>query len=62
MTRSRPPGADYVALGHWNRAIRVGAGAATAYYSGSPDYASTVNVVRLGAAGVAVTALPLDKS
>jgi DNA repair exonuclease SbcCD nuclease subunit len=53
--------AHYVALGHWNRAIRVGEGAATAYYSGSPDYAGTVNVVRFGAAGdVAVDALPLD--
>jgi hypothetical protein len=39
----------------------VGQGAATAYYSGSPDYAGTVNVVRFGAAGdVAVDALPLD--
>jgi DNA repair exonuclease SbcCD nuclease subunit len=40
-------GADYVALGHWNRAVRVGNGAVPAYYSGSPDYARTVNVVRL---------------
>jgi hypothetical protein len=38
-------GADYVALGHWNRAAKVGA---VAYYSGSPEYAGTVNVVRLG--------------
>jgi DNA repair exonuclease SbcCD nuclease subunit len=53
-------GADYVALGHWNRAAKVGGGAATAFYSGSPDYAGTVNVVRLGAAGVAVTPLPLE--
>jgi DNA repair exonuclease SbcCD nuclease subunit len=37
--------ADYVALGHWNRAAKVGA---AAYYSGSPEYAGTVNVVRLG--------------
>jgi DNA repair exonuclease SbcCD nuclease subunit len=54
--------ADYVALGHWNRAIKVGAGAATAYYSGSPDYAGTVNVVRFGPEGVAVTPLPLAKT
>jgi len=40
-------GADYVALGHWNRQIRVGTGAVPAWYSGSPDYARTVNVVRL---------------
>jgi DNA repair exonuclease SbcCD nuclease subunit len=41
-------GADYVALGHWNRAAKVGA---VAYYSGSPEYAGTVNVVRLGSTG-----------
>jgi len=47
-------GADYVALGHWNRATKVGGIAA--YYSGSPEYAGTVNVVRLAAGGdVAVT-------
>jgi DNA repair exonuclease SbcCD nuclease subunit len=40
-------GADYVALGHWNQATRVGNGQVTAYYSGSPEYAGTVNVVRL---------------
>jgi DNA repair exonuclease SbcCD nuclease subunit len=44
-------GADYVALGHWNRAARVGDGAVPAYYSGSPDYAKSVNVVRLAADG-----------
>jgi DNA repair exonuclease SbcCD nuclease subunit len=40
-------GADYVALGHWNRHARVGGDAVAAYYSGSPDYAGTVNLVRL---------------
>jgi DNA repair exonuclease SbcCD nuclease subunit len=40
-------GADYVALGHWNRAARVGGGAVPAFYSGSPEYAGTINVVRL---------------
>lgn len=40
-------GADYLALGHWNRAVRVGNGAVPAYYSGSPELAGTVNVVRL---------------
>ena len=50
-------GADYIALGHWNRAAKVGA---AAYYSGSPEYAGTVNVVRLCADGkVAVTRMPL---
>ncbi len=44
-------GADYVALGHWNRAARVGNGAVPAYYSGSPEYAGTVNVVRMSEAG-----------
>lgn len=54
-------GADYVALGHWNRAVRVGNGAVPAYYSGSPEYAGTVNVVRLSAdSGVSVTRAPLD--
>ena len=39
--------ADYVALGHWNRAAKVGRGEVEAYYSGSPDLEATVNVVRL---------------
>ena len=54
-------GADYVALGHWNRAVRVGNGRVPAYYSGSPEYAGTVNVVRLSdAGGVTVTRAPLE--
>jgi DNA repair exonuclease SbcCD nuclease subunit len=54
-------GADYVALGHWNRAVRVGNGVVPAYYSGSPEYAGTINVVRLSeAGGVMVTLAPLD--
>ncbi len=44
-------GADYVALGHWDRALPVGDGRVPAYYSGSPDLARTVNVVRFGADG-----------
>lgn len=40
-------GADYVALGHWNRWVQVGNGGVAAYYSGSPDYARSVNIVRL---------------
>ena len=52
-------GADYIALGHWNRAAKVSPVAA--YYSGSPEYAGTVNVVRLSTAGeVAVTRAELD--
>jgi DNA repair exonuclease SbcCD nuclease subunit len=55
-------GADYVALGHWNRAVKVGAAAGmAAYYSGSPEYAGTVNLVRLAPAGaIAVERLALD--
>lgn len=53
-------GADYVALGHWNRAIRVGNGAVPAYYSGSPEYAGTINVVTMSEqSGVAVARAPL---
>ncbi len=44
--------ADYLALGHWNRAVQVGRGVVPAYYSGSPDYAQSINVVRLRATGV----------
>lgn len=52
--------ADYVALGHWNRAAQVGDGATLAYYSGSPDLAATVNVVRLASDGsVQVTRKPV---
>jgi DNA repair exonuclease SbcCD nuclease subunit len=54
-------GADYVALGHWNRAVKVGNGSVAAYYSGSPEYAGTINVVRLTSPGeVVVTQLALD--
>jgi DNA repair exonuclease SbcCD nuclease subunit len=47
-------GADYVALGHWDRAAQVGCGAVPAYYSGAPHHAETVNLVRLTAAGEVV--------
>ncbi len=54
-------GADYVALGHWNRPLRVGNGKVAAYYSGSPEYAGTVNVIRLTPDGeVVVSRTPLD--
>ncbi len=53
-------GADYVALGHWNRAVKVGNGHVAAYYSGSPEYAGTINVVRFTRAGeVLVARAPL---
>ncbi|MBV9198199.1 MAG: DNA repair exonuclease [Alphaproteobacteria bacterium] len=49
-------GADYLALGHWDRPMRVGNGAVPAFYSGSPALARTVNLVRLTNGGeVAVT-------
>lgn len=44
-------GADYLALGHWNRPVRVDNGTVPAWYSGSPDLAKTVNRVRLAADG-----------
>jgi DNA repair exonuclease SbcCD nuclease subunit len=54
-------GADYVALGHWNRAARVGNGGIAAYYSGSPEYAGTINLVRFAREGeVVVSQLALD--
>jgi DNA repair exonuclease SbcCD nuclease subunit len=54
---------DYVALGHWDRAAPVGDGRVHAYYSGSPDIARSVNVVRFTAAGaVRVERVPLDRT
>jgi DNA repair exonuclease SbcCD nuclease subunit len=43
--------ADYVALGHWNRRVQVGSGDIHAWYSGSPDYARSINVVRFSGNG-----------
>ncbi len=39
-------GIDYVALGHWNRPAQV-LGTPPAHYSGSPEYAGTVNRITL---------------
>jgi DNA repair exonuclease SbcCD nuclease subunit len=56
-------GSDYVALGHWNQATAVGNGEVPAYYSGSPEYAGTVNVVRLRGNGqVEISQTPLNGS
>jgi len=41
--------ADYAALGHWDRPAQVGDGVVPAFYSGSPAFARTVNLVRLTA-------------
>lgn len=53
--------ADYVALGHWNRRAQVGPAPLQAWYSGSPETAGSINLVRLSqSAGVSVEALALD--
>jgi DNA repair exonuclease SbcCD nuclease subunit len=52
-------GADYVALGHWDRPAVAGDRSVPAYYSGSPDFAGTVNLIRLGPNGLTVTREPL---
>lgn len=46
--------ADYVALGHWDRWVRLEAEGPPAYYSGSPDMARSVNLVELSSGGVDV--------
>jgi len=48
--------ADYLALGHWDRAARVGDGAVPAYYSGAPHHVGTINFVRLIAVGEVIVA------
>jgi len=54
-------GADYVALGHWNRAAKVGNGSVAAHYPGAPEYSGTINLVRLADdSGVTVSQLALD--
>jgi DNA repair exonuclease SbcCD nuclease subunit len=45
-------GADYLAMGHWNRPAKVGTGLVPAYYSGSPELARTLNLIRLKPSGV----------
>ncbi len=52
--------ADYIALGHWDRNLAAGEGPRVAHYSGSPDLAKTVNLVRLVAGQpVGVSRVPL---
>ncbi|HTE85815.1 MAG TPA: metallophosphoesterase [Dehalococcoidia bacterium] len=53
---------DYIALGHWDRALQIGDGSVPAYYSGSPQLAGTVNVIRLDSGGVHVSREPLCES
>lgn len=54
-------GADYVALGHWDRAVEAGDGSVPAAYSGSPHVACSINIVRLGAS-VSYERMPLVES
>jgi DNA repair exonuclease SbcCD nuclease subunit len=51
--------ADYVALGHWDLAQRVGDGSVPAYYSGSPLYSGSINIVRIADGAVDVRRQPL---
>ncbi len=51
--------ADYLALGHWDRPTPAGDGTIPAYYSGSPDLAKTINIIRLSALGTEVSRAPL---
>lgn len=56
----RATDADYLALGHWDRWTAAGDGSVTAYYSGSPVHAKSVNLVELGGAeAVRVERLPV---
>ncbi len=52
--------ADYLALGHWDRPTAAGDGSIPAYYSGSPDLARSINVVRLSGSTVHVSRAPLE--
>ncbi len=47
--------ADYLALGHWDRPTPAGDGTVPAYYSGSPDLARSINIIRLNGSGVDVS-------
>ncbi|MCA1644997.1 MAG: metallophosphoesterase [Chloroflexi bacterium] len=49
----RRTGADYVALGHWDRTARVSVDGVPAFYSGSPRLTHAVNVVQLNDPGPA---------
>jgi DNA repair exonuclease SbcCD nuclease subunit len=54
-------GADYLALGHWDRAAQVGDGSVPAYYSGSPDWAETINLIRLHRrSGILIALAPMN--
>ncbi|MGE5596871.1 MAG: metallophosphoesterase family protein [Hyphomicrobiales bacterium] len=40
--------ADYIALGHWDRAVHLDSVPVPTFYSGSPDLARSINLVALG--------------
>lgn len=53
--------ADFIALGHWNVATDVGTKDVLAHYSGSPDYAGTINLIKFGeTAPATVEAVPVQ--
>ena len=52
-------GVDYVALGHWDVPQPAGDGAVPAYYSGSPEVARSINIVRLADGSIEVLRHPL---
>lgn len=53
---------DYVALGHWPQATPAGDGRVPAFYSGSPDLAGSVNLLRfLDGGPPLVSRLPLKE-
>lgn len=54
-------GADYLALGHWERATSVGEGKVPAYYSGRPDLVGTINSVTFESGGVTVKRVSLEQ-
>ncbi|MFN8638570.1 MAG: metallophosphoesterase [Dehalococcoidia bacterium] len=52
--------ADYLALGHWDKWAPAGDGTVPAYYSGSPAFAKSVNLIELDpASGVRVDRVPV---
>lgn len=55
-------GADYVALGHWDRHICISSGPVAAHYSGSPRLTGAVNVVSFEEKGtVRVSRAPVSR-
>lgn len=53
--------ADYIALGHWDRPLRLDS-RYPAHYSGSPELARTINLVSFAGHGAEVSRLAVDVS